>query len=280
MATTQLSLVDLLQIAADIDVVDVGANPIDGDPPYRPLVSNGIARVVGFEPNEAALAKLLEQRGPRETYLPHAIGDGRRHTLHVCRAEGMTSLLRPNDALLKLFHGFPQWGEVVQTRQVDTIRLDDVPEIQNVDLLKIDIQGAELMVFEHAPRVLSQCVAVHTEVEFLPLYVDQPLFADVDHFLRGHGFVLHKFDRIVSRAIAPMLVDGDVYKGLGQVVWTDAIFVRDFTRLEAMDSDKLLKMSIVLHDMYGSHDLVLHLLREHDRRLRTGYAETYLEALQ
>jgi len=279
MATTELSLVDLLQIAADIDVVDVGANPIDGERPYRPLMSNGIARVVGFEPNEEALDRLLQQRGPHETYLPHAIGDGKRHTLHICRAEGMNSLLRPNDELLKLFHGFPQWGEIVRTREIDTVRLDDVPQIQDVDLLKIDIQGAELMVFQHAPKVLSRCVVVHTEVEFLPLYVDQPLFSDVERFLRAQGFVLHKFDDMVSRAIAPMLIGGDVFKGLGQVVWSDAIFVRDFTRLGAMESDKLLKMSIILHDMYGSHDLVLLLLREHDRRLNTAYADTYLEAL-
>ncbi len=31
-------------------VVDVGANPIDGVPPYRPLLAKGLCTVVGFEP--------------------------------------------------------------------------------------------------------------------------------------------------------------------------------------------------------------------------------------
>ena len=33
-----------------IDVVDIGANPIDGDPPYRLLLDAGLCRVTGFEP--------------------------------------------------------------------------------------------------------------------------------------------------------------------------------------------------------------------------------------
>ena len=41
-----------------VDVVDVGVNPIDGTAPYQRLLDDGLARLVGFEPNLDALAKL------------------------------------------------------------------------------------------------------------------------------------------------------------------------------------------------------------------------------
>jgi len=45
-----------------VDVVDVGANPIDGIAPYQRLLDDGLARVVGFEPNLDALAKCLTEK--------------------------------------------------------------------------------------------------------------------------------------------------------------------------------------------------------------------------
>jgi hypothetical protein len=94
-----LSLSEILDQEPVVDVVDVGANPIDGDPPYKGLLASGMARVVGFEPNLDALKILNDSKGPNEIYLPHVIADGKRHALRFCRAPGMTSLLQPNTAL-------------------------------------------------------------------------------------------------------------------------------------------------------------------------------------
>jgi FkbM family methyltransferase len=165
--------------------VDIGANPIDGSPPYAGLLAEGLADVVGFEPNREALARLDAGKGPHETYLPWAMGDGGRHTLHICAAPGVTSLLRPNPAVLGLFHGFPEWGRVLATEEVDTVRLDEVPETEGVELLKLDIQGAELMALSRAEARLASTLVVRAEVEFLPLYEDQPLFAEVESHLRA-----------------------------------------------------------------------------------------------
>lgn len=263
-----------------VKIVDIGANPIDGDPPYAKLLNSGIAEIVGFEPNPDALAKLNEQKGANETYLPHAVGDGRRHTLHLCQAPGMTSLLTPNPTVLNMFHGFPDWGKVMSTIEIDTLRLDDIAETVGIDLVKIDVQGAELMVFKNATERLANALVIQTEVEFLPLYVDQPLFGDVDVFLRSQGYCFHRFFPTVSRIFAPMLLDNNIYRGLSQTVWADAIFVRDITRLEVLSDRQLLAMSAILHDCYQSFDLVLKLLLEHDRRTGGKLGASYIDLLQ
>jgi FkbM family methyltransferase len=269
------SLHALLNISCPIKVVDIGANPVDGPAPYAQLLKSGHTHVVGFEPNLDALAKLNGVKGPNETYLPHAVGDGKRHTLRHCRLPGMTSLLEPNQAVLALFDGFPKWAEVVRTEEVLTVRLDDVPETSGLDLLKIDIQGGELMVFQNAVQRLHQGLVIHTEVEFLSMYKDQPLFSEVERFLRSHGYMLHKFDPLVTRDMTPLLLGSDPYVGHSQVFWADAIFVRDFTRLDLLNAEQLLRMAVILYDCYRSYDLVLVLLREHDRRTGQGYGAAF-----
>ena len=269
----------LLDLTCTIKVVDIGANPIDGEPPYSRMMANGCTHVVGFEPNLKALAVLRQRAGPNEIYLPNALGDGRRHILHYCAAPGMTSLLEPNPSVLALFPGFPEWGRVVRTEEIDTLRLDDVGETESLDLLKLDIQGSELMVLQGAVGRLANALIVQTEVEFLQMYLGQPLFADVDSFLREHGFVLHKFAPLVSRVLTPMLVDNNLYAGLSQLAWGDAIYVKDITRLDRYGPDQLLRSATILHDCYRSYDLVLKLLQEYDRRTGNTLAKRYIQHL-
>src|SRR5262249_42118987 len=64
-----------------------------------------------------------------------------------------------------------------------------------------------------------------------------------------------------------------------QLLWADAIFVRDFTRLDTYGDESLLKAAVILDLVYGSYDLVALLLNEYDRRMQTGLRQRYLEAL-
>lgn len=59
-------------------IVDVGANPIDGDPPYLGMLRDGLCTVVGFEPQPEALDALRARSGRwRPTFpTPSAIAAG------------------------------------------------------------------------------------------------------------------------------------------------------------------------------------------------------------
>src|SRR5262245_16070007 len=93
-------------------VVDIGANPIDGEPPYKRMLAKRLCTLVGFEPQPEALAKLNAAKSDLETYLPYAVGDGTRGTLKICQAPGMTSLFTPEPRILNQFWGFSQFGRV------------------------------------------------------------------------------------------------------------------------------------------------------------------------
>lgn len=197
-------LVNLLQPERTTHVVDVGANPIDGDPPYKTMLSQGLCDVTGFEPQTQALAELNQRKGPNETYLPYAIGHGGAAELNICHYSGWSSLLKPRAAALEVFPQFQRNATVESVVVLQTQRLDDVAELAMFDMLKIDVQGAELEVFESGRERLQHAVVIQTEISFIALYEKQPTFGAIDQVLRSMGFVPHCFAHIKHWPIAPL----------------------------------------------------------------------------
>jgi FkbM family methyltransferase len=236
-------------------VVDIGANPIGSDPPYKSLLQKRGCRVTGFEPQVDALATLNTRKSELETYLPNIIADGNLATLRICRGPGMTSLYKPDAKLLAYFRGFPEWGTVVEEISVSTSRLDDVVGEDALDFLKIDIQGGELTAIENGRRCLARAVAIQAEVSFFSLYEKQPTFAEIDHALRKLGFIPHTFAAINRRMIAPLFDERNPYAKLNQLLEADVVYVRNFTQPDAMTDEQLKHLAIVAHHCYRSFDL-------------------------
>jgi len=250
-------LTEILQPTRLTAVVDIGANPVDGDPPYKAMLEAGLCEVTGFEPQVAALQKLDRKKGPRERYLPYALADGTERILHVCELEGMSSLLVPDPAHLALFNLFPTWGTVKERIPVKTRKLDDIAEIAALDFLKMDVQGAECEVLAHGHAKLKDTVVIQTEVSFVPLYMNQPSFGDMDLALRGLGFLPHSVTGTKIWPISPMVVGDAPNRGIRQLLETDMVYVRDFTRADAMSAEQWKHLALVAHHCYGSYDLAL-----------------------
>jgi FkbM family methyltransferase len=238
-------------------VVDVGANPIDGDPPYKAMLAAGLCEVTGFEPQATALARLEQKKGPHERYLPYALADGRERTLHVCELEGMTSLLVPDPAHLALFNLFPTWGTVKQQIPITTRRLDDIAEITALDFLKMDVQGVEGEVLAHGHAKLAETVAIQTEVSFVPLYKNQPSFGEMDLALRELGFLPHCVTGTKIWPLSPMVVGDSPNRGIRQLLETDLVYVRNFSKAQNMSVEQWKHLALIAHHCYGSYDLAL-----------------------
>jgi FkbM family methyltransferase len=237
--------------------VDVGANPIDGEPPYKAMLAAGLCKLVGFEPQAGALARLNQSKGPHELYLPYALADGTERTLHVCELEGMTSLLVPDPSHLALFNLFPIWGKVKERLPVTTKRLDDIAEIAQMDFLKMDVQGAEREVLAHGQTKLKDTVVIQTEVSFVPLYQGQPSFGQMDLALRELGFLPHSVTGTKIWPLSPMVVGNTPNRGIRQLLETDMVYVRDFSRADNMNAEQWKHLALIAHHCYGSYDLTL-----------------------
>ncbi len=278
------SLLDVAGLPAlpPIEVLDVGAR-IEGRPRWAPLVARRAAHVTAFEPQAEDRAR-LEALGIGITCLPHVLGDGGPATFHITHWPGNCSLYEPDPAVVDAFHGKaasrPQGGfHVVSTREVQTTRLDDVPGLRPPDFIKLDIQAAELLVLQHGKSVLRSAVVVEAEAMFVTLYRDQPLFGELQVFMRQHGFAFHRFMDLAGLVYRPLPV-ADPRLPVSQPGWADAVFVRDPFRLSAWGDADLVRGAVVLHDLYGSFDLAMRLLAEHDARRGSRLADAYADRLR
>jgi protein O-GlcNAc transferase len=272
------SLLEFFPEPFQIGILDVGA-ALNNPPPYQPLVDAGRARIIGFEPDTEECARLNQLYGAPHRFLPYFIGDGREGLLHQTNWVLTDSLYAPNSPLLEKFQNLAEVMIPIGTRPVATRRLDDIDDLGDVDLVKIDVQGAELQVFRNGLRALAGALVIHTEVQFLELYQGQPLFGEVDQFLRAQGFQFHTFDHLAGRAFKPLMPGGDENAPFRQTLWADAIYVRDWMRLEALSTEKLRNYAVLAHDLLGSVDLAHLVLAALDRKAGTSHAPRYLERL-
>lgn len=81
---------------------------------------------------------------------------------------------------------------------IEVKRLDSIiPTGTKIELMKIDTQGSELDILKGAGQLLKTTRKIVVEVEFKELYLNQPLFEDVDSFLVSKGFKFDKYNRRV-----------------------------------------------------------------------------------
>ena len=280
LSMSQFSLTQVIPDIPTVNVVDIGAMSLGaGTEPYAPLLRLDKAMVIGFEPDKEECEKLRRLYSKTHEFYPYFIGDGGAATYYETNSAMTGSLYPPNTKLLQLFQNLHELTVLQKKRPVETRRLDDIEGIGDIDYIKIDVQGAEVDVFRGAPKTLAKTTLIQTEVEFVELYQGQPLFTDVDRVLRGAGFQFHTFLDFGQRCFKPLLVNDDPNRGIRQFLWSDALYVRDFLDFQSVPEDKLLKLALMLHDLFQSCDLCLYILTEIDRRSSTGHAQRYLERL-
>ena len=237
------------------DIVDIGANPIDGDPPYKKMLSASLCRVMGFEPQLDALENLNKVKTDLETYLPYVIGTGGRKTLHRCKYSGWTSLFEPDEAAINIFPAFRDNATVIEKIPVDTRPLDSISEIKNIDFLKLDVQGSELDCLKSGIEKISSCVFIQLEISFVTLYKNQPGFGEVDLFLREMGFIPHCFAAIKQWPIAPLVINNNPTQPLNQLLEADLVYVKNFIQPSNLTNEQLKQMALIAHHCFGSFDL-------------------------
>jgi FkbM family methyltransferase len=204
-------------------VIDVGARWGMADAWYR---IPPVTKLIGFEPDKAECARLNRSSRPEERYVPLALHRYTgRTTLYRTADPACSSFYEPDQELVARYPEGLQCIRRAGRRTVPVVALDDWAErhaVADISFLKIDTQGSELDILKGAAKTLTQCVGVQVEVVFSPLYHGQPLFADVDRWLRRRGFTFWQFTELTSysQTGAP----------LGRLFWANAIYFRDFAK--------------------------------------------------
>ncbi len=233
-------------------------------------------RVVGFDPDEQECARLRSRyaaAGNIEIVAEALAAQAGPRSIHLASDPACSSLYPPD---ARLVGRVPELSCMAETGVVEvTVSTLDIWRSSSgwgpIDFVKLDVQGAELDVLEGGTETLSDVVVLELEVEFNPLYEGQPLFADVDRFLRSHGFSLWRLANLVhytSIETPPHPAIADVHfcdsrpvrwqSPGGQLFWGHATFVAtDVIERASGDWPRALRAGCLAAAL-ELHDLALH----------------------
>ncbi len=264
-----------------VAVVDAGAIDTGSDPVWKALAAAGLARIVGFEPIVAACDKLNADAPDGAYFLPTALGDGEVRTLRIARHAPFSSLYSVNQAFVDLFDGLAALMATVDSEHVATRRLDDVEALQDsgCDFLKVSVQGSEYETLINAPKTLEQALVVQTTACLAPVYVDSPGIGPIDTLLRAAGFIVHQYLGSGGRALAwPDGVRPGATPPLNQHLWSDVVYVKDFTHADRQSAERWIRLAVIVHVTYGAWDLAHLALCHADRLTGSTLGPRYLAA--
>ena len=255
-------LIDMLGLKRRLRIADVGANPINM-PDYTELQKMGGCDVWGFEPEPTAFAELMKDPLPGSRFVQRAVGKPGKGLFYGHPRSGLGSIL-PIDKAGVTYLGRPGWhGKQRDPIEIDLVSLDQLPakELPKPDVLKIDIQGGELDVFQTGRKKLSDAVAVVTEVRFSPIYENEPLWGDLDAELRGQGFALHKL-MFAKSVPAASSVQQQMFKPRlkNQLMDGDAVYIRDPLKMGDWSDEQIKLLAISAAGVFDSLDLTFHCL--------------------
>ena len=255
-------------------MLEVGALPLGeggAEPFYQLLDGFPGSRVIAFETDQQLCERLNAGARPGLRYYPVALGRrDEMRTFYETRHPACASLYEPDEQMFGKYHHLDVAG-LKAKRSIQTIDLDSFAareQIGSVDFIKIDVQGAELDVFQGGAEVLQGVVFIVGEVGFIPLYKQQPLYGDVNTHLSGCGFMFHRFLGLEGRTIQPVVLNNDPLFAT-QHMWSDALFIRDLDRLEALEPHKVVKLGVLAY-LYGSVDVAYYCFNYYDDRHRTS----------
>jgi FkbM family methyltransferase len=113
--------------------------------------------------------------------------------LYVTRYQTNTSLYKPNlNFINTLCYGESDF-KIDQVVEIECDTLDNVllKNSIKIDYIKLDTQGSELDILKGGASAIDKNIfAIELEVEFNEFYKNQPVFADVDIYLRRKKYIL------------------------------------------------------------------------------------------
>jgi len=192
-------------------------------------------RIYGFDP-DVEECKFLEEKynNVHIKIFPLALSDKESsdNILYLTKEPACSSLYKPDICLTEAYPEL-ECAKEISVQKVTTSTLDiwsKCNAVDYIDCVKIDVQGAE--------KILKTVRFLELEVEFNPIYQNQPIFSELDIYLRKQGFVLWKFTNLFHYGLAgenqilgPInTVNYDDYRiefesRGGQLYWADAIYV-------------------------------------------------------
>lgn len=168
-------------------IIDAGAHKGDETAAYLDIFPD--AEIIAIEP-QPDLADSIRERfsgDNRVTVQNVAVGANKKEIeFYQTENRASASARKPTKTKDKYID-----SNITKSYTIEQVTLDGL--VSEADILKMDLEGHELDTIRGGERILSEVGIILTEVEFVEFNADQPLFGELDRYLRKNGFSLYNF---------------------------------------------------------------------------------------
>lgn len=187
----QTHIMPYINSESSINYIDIGAhkgNIVDDLSKYYTFNKVILAEPVAY------LADILREKFSSKGYMiyQNIISDVQSDSndFYINELSGTSSLLEFKSHMKELSNVNTKLKEV---QRLPSRTLDDIVEeceLTNIDLIKIDVQGAEHLVIKGAKNTLGKTKFIWVELSFKPLYENSSVFGDIYSQLEKENFIL------------------------------------------------------------------------------------------
>jgi FkbM family methyltransferase len=209
----RLNLVPPLILSSLRTCVDAGANLGNWTQALLDLFQPKRVIAVECEPRMVGPLKARFGTFPRVSVVEAALADSEGNaSFHQLRHPAGSSLLKPRTDVVKQFAA-NSW-DVIGTVEVRKTSYDQlVAGEEEVSILKLDIQGAEMSVLSNSQEGLRKTRCIIMEATFTPHYENDSGFSELHELMGAKGFGLYQISAPYHRGV--------------RVLYADAIYVRE-----------------------------------------------------
>ena len=169
-------------------VFDIGANKGQSIERFNQIFINPI--IYSFEPIKECFDELIANYGNDVKIFNLAFGEKKEiKILRVNKDSGTSSFYKINQNYLNLYG-----NKEIKQQQVNVNTLDNFVKknnINNIDLLKIDVQGFEKKILLGAKQILNNVKCIELEIIFTNYYDEKSSFKKIEDVLAKYNFTLY-----------------------------------------------------------------------------------------
>jgi len=194
-------------------VLDIGANTGQFAKKIRLLLPE--AAIFSFEPIPSVFEKLKENFKDDVNFTAYNVGLGDKNgteDFYLNEFSDSSSFLKMKDLHKENFPPTVNESKI----ELKMCRLDDLIRIEQLStpyLIKLDVQGLEEKVIKGGKKIIENAEYIITEVSFVELYENQPLFDKIYNILKQMNFqYMGNFDQLSSYISSEIMQADAIFK--------------------------------------------------------------------
>ena len=212
---SDIKIINILkQFNIKIRYYDIGASG-----GLQPRANNFIEVLnpIYIEPDTSAFSQ-LEEKGYNAINCA-LWSEEKEKTFRITKKQQALSIYAPNYEFLNRYKDSERFN-IKEEIKMNCTTLDNIIEKNNeLFFMKLDTQGSEYEILKGGNNVINNAIGFEIEIEFKDIYLNQPLFNEVNQFLISNNLILIDFLNLLKW-------ERDNYRNFGEIIFVDALYLK------------------------------------------------------